>query len=99
MDLIKGEFPTALVSDGMAADEVAMARAMERGAPILGNGMEGVVRGGGAPCKLRIEDAAVSIRFALRNEVFTQGHKLSEERLGELACGTMAVLCCEELPD
>lgn len=38
---------------------------------------------GGATCALRLEDAAVSVRWVLKNDVFTQGHELSKERLGE----------------
>ncbi|CAM9576869.1 unnamed protein product [Scytosiphon promiscuus] len=83
MNLIEDEFLSVLQGDEGLANDLAVARALEQDAPIFGDGMTQVARGG-APCKLRIEDATVSIRFALRNEVFTQGHKLDEERMGAL---------------
>lgn len=36
-----------------------------------------------APCLLRLEDAAVSVQWILRNDVFTQGLQLSDKRMGE----------------
>ncbi|CAM9676507.1 unnamed protein product, partial [Hapterophycus canaliculatus] len=83
MDAVKTEFPSALQIDEAAAGSVAVARALEQEETNLESVIE-YVAGGGAPCKLRVEDAAVSIRFVLRNEVFTQGHKLDEQRMGAL---------------
>lgn len=39
--------------------------------------------GGGAACVRRVEDAAVSVRWILTYDVFTQGWQLSKERMGE----------------
>lgn len=36
-----------------------------------------------APCALRLEDAAVSVRWILKYDVFTQGLRLSDKRMGE----------------
>lgn len=36
-----------------------------------------------ASCALRLEDAAVSVHWILRNDVFTQGLRLTDKRMGE----------------
>lgn len=55
--------------------------------------------GGGGNCVLRLEDATVSVRWVLRNDVFTQGEGLSEERMGKFyrssgACQQTRTLEC-----
>lgn len=86
MDLIKGEFAGVLenVTVPDAAEVVNVsAKAREKDRRVREQRRASEERGAGAPCILRIEDAAVSVRFVLRNEVFTQGSSLDEERMGE----------------
>lgn len=86
LDAIKDEFPGAMDAAAVAdAEVVARARGLEQGNPILDKRVDNV-GGGGAPCMLRIEDAAVSVRFVLRNEVFVGGETLSKDRMGEYEC-------------
>lgn len=54
-----------------------------------GGGGSGGEPNTGASCGLRVEDAVVSVRYALRNDVFIQGETLPKERLGEEVHG-----CC-----
>lgn len=80
MDAIKDEFPGALDGAAVAdAEAAALARGLEQRNPKRVENVEGA----GAPCMLRIEDAAVSVRFVLRNEVFVGGETLSKDRMGE----------------
>ncbi|CAM9355093.1 unnamed protein product [Ectocarpus sp. 12 AP-2014] len=89
MDLIKGEFAGALenvtVPDAAAVEVVHVkVTGREKDRRVRGQRRASEEGGAGAPCILRIEDAAVSVRFVLRNEVFTQGTSLDEERMGAL---------------
>lgn len=38
---------------------------------------------GAISCMLRLEDAIMSVRFSLKNDVFTEGRQLSDDRKGE----------------
>ena len=82
MGLIEAEFPGA-VNELNEADAVvaAASRELEQHQPALGQAAENV--GGGASCILRIEDAAMSVRWVLKYEVFTRVGALDEERKGE----------------
>lgn len=82
MGMINAEFPDVL-DDAVVADaESVLARGLEQGKPVLEKRVESV-GGGAVRCILRIEDAAVSVRFVLRNEVFVGGETLSKDRMGE----------------
>lgn len=74
--LIKGIF-----SDMAAGSVVARELESHIGAEVGEAG--GSRGGGGAACLLRVEDAAVSVRWILTYDVFTQGSQLSKERMGE----------------
>lgn len=84
MDVIKAEFSGALDGAAVADAEMALARGLKEGKHVLDKIIEDV--GGVAPCILRMEDAAVSVRFVLRSEVFVGGETLSEDRMGECTC-------------
>lgn len=95
VDAIKLEFPDAV--DPAAVAHVAAAKVLEQEEAASGKMQEtenetGMGEGGGAPCILRIEDAVASVRFCLKNELFTGGHYLSDDRKGECACHTSVVL-------
>ncbi|CAM9711322.1 unnamed protein product [Pylaiella littoralis] len=79
MDVIKAEFSGALDGAAVADAEMALARGLKEGKHVLDKRIEDV--GGVAPCILRMEDAAVSVRFVLRSEVFVGGETLSEDRM------------------
>eukprot|EP00752_Nemacystus_decipiens_P001761 g1702.t1 len=86
VDTIKLEFPDEV--DPAAVADVAAARVLEQ-AEVTSRKTHGTENetgsvGVGAPCILRIEDAVTSVRFFLKNELFTQGPKLSKDRLGAL---------------
>eukprot|EP00903_Cladosiphon_okamuranus_P005345 g5341.t1 len=84
VDVIKREFPGKV--DPAAVDGVAAARVLEQEKAVSAKTQEVDTEsvGGAAPCHLRIEDAAMSVRFFLKNELFTQGLQLDVERLGAL---------------
>lgn len=86
------KFGTHSFEDTMTNIEAAFPGVMGVPRELEGNfdyGMEAGKVGGGeggarvVPCVLRMEDAAVSVRWVLRNDVFTQGLTLSDERMGE----------------
>lgn len=96
VDTIKLEFPGEVNPAAVAG--VAAARVLEQAGAVSANTQdtenETESLGGAAPCHLKIEDAATSVRFFLKNELFTQGPKLPKERLGECYCSASRMSYC-----
>lgn len=99
------KFGSHSFEDTMANIETAFPGLLRVGAPEqeaeegnLGLALEGgkvgdvVWRTRVAPCAVRLEDATVSVRWILRNDVFTQGLQLTDKRMGECvsACACAA---------
>lgn len=79
MSLIEAEFPGAADGTGVAAAP----RVLEQNKRVAVGDVADGAGEAGAPCALRIEDAAMSVRFNLKYEVFTQGPKLTRDQMGE----------------
>lgn len=78
LDLISSFFPRLQISDKAFPVQSKAASDIEVEA-----GMMTQRRLEDATCFDRIEDATVSVRWMLRNDVFSQGTKLSVKRMGE----------------
>ena len=79
LDQIKGTFCDLLDETALnGVDSISPARMLEQKQEEKDVGARRKVS-----CILRLEDAIASVVFALKNDVFTEGLELSEERKGE----------------